>query len=771
MANTYDINLFFYVKGSKDFPSGHGLNEPFGFDQATPTTDINNKKTGYVNINAETAVFESSIRDIYLKTKNAIEIENVYSLISDEGNCIYTHSQNSPNNGSTQRNERSMEYISSIIVKPSVAVNLDKQEIENRLYKQIFPNYVYTTMGELNSLLTANSDSDNDYPPRQAIFWQKMFTLIEFLKKKETAILDNDSQNNLASEFTEHKNEWYPENLSEITGVMGSENALGQYLGLFIGNSNGQNNPFRVTSNNFKIVTNIDGENVTYRTNPLRNINLIGTATPPANSGNNGIPQVSVIQEKLWDDLDIQYFEKSAYFERSEHDNRIKYISFKIKYKPFHDSLVADYDVWNFKIYFDADAFIADSTSNEFGVWTYNDEDLDDEYPESGMAGFNKYDNDYANLLRDHPKYGHFIASENEIKEKMAQAMLNLMKGNDYTDFVPVEVLRVSPEIIQTGETADHKPIMDVNWPSTDSTLNPGAHGVGRQTFYVLYNTVPPSTIQAREAIKDYILNLHSNCGPQVYYGAEETKSGVKYIGHSTTDTELRNWLSKMYPELFTETIVHIIPPYYKHCEDGESNSSNRWLPDKYFHTMTQKRIYTTMNAIGSFRDNFRFEERGNVIGPIAQGEQRKYYGTEIFYIGGLNDDQANGAFKFSAPLIATMADENHDNPLTFQTGFASYVPKFFDHNATPTSPADLLQFIIIKLMRQMFINGTSSKPKLNPIAGINITYSQDIETDGLVANDQTCNIATFNINSVTFNVHAQIGKNFCGINGSEVSA
>ena len=34
----HDISLFFYIKGSKDFPSGHGIDEKFGFDRAIPTT-------------------------------------------------------------------------------------------------------------------------------------------------------------------------------------------------------------------------------------------------------------------------------------------------------------------------------------------------------------------------------------------------------------------------------------------------------------------------------------------------------------------------------------------------------------------------------------------------------------------------------------------------------------------------------------------------------------------------------------------------------------
>ena len=759
---THDINLFFYIKGSKDFPSGHGISEPFGFDQAT-ATKINDTETGYINVNSETAVFSASIRDIYLKNKNAREIENTYSLISDNDNLIFNYIKNTPSLGSTPRNERSLEYLSSMIVKQSTANTEDERTAENKLYKQIYPNYTYTSKASLDALLTISSgSSSNDYPPRQAIFWQKMFSLLEFLKKEEKNIIDNDSTNSYPNTYNENKNNWFPSTVS-IEAAMNNETSLGQFIGLFVGNDD-----FKVTSSSYEIRSSENGGSILYPTNPLRNLHLTGAMSPSTDVDDNGVPTISVIQEKLWSDLDIKYVPGTAYFERSSHNDRIKYMTFTIRYKQYSDTTVSDYETWRFTIYFDADAFIADSTTNKFGVWTYNDQDLDDEYPDASMAGFNKYDNDYANLLRDPPKYGHFMATEAEVEQAMAQAMLDQMRGNDYTAFLPVDIIRVSPELIESGTTSDNKPIYTVNWPSINSSENPTAHGVGKQTFYVLYNTVAPTASQAREAIKDYLLNLHSECGEQVYYASNEAKSGVKYIGHSNNTTDLTNWLSKMYPELFSETVVHIIPPFYTHCIDG-STDANRWDPSKYFHTETQKRLIETMKGVNTFA-GFKFEENGNISIPSTSGEQRKYFGTEILYIGGLNDDQTDGAFKFPAPFIATMNADTLDNPLTSQTGFAGYTPKFFDHNASPTSPSDLLQFIIIKLMNQMFITG-NQKTKLNPIAGVNVTYSQDALTDPRVSTDQTCNVATFIINNVTFNVHAQINKNFCNVNGQEVSA
>ena len=141
---THDISLFFYIKGSKDFPSGHGIDEKFGFDRAIPTTFDSNQedglKTGYLKV--ETPVFNTTIRDIYLKNKGAREISNTYSLISDVDNCIFNYSRNNPSLGVTNRTERSLEYLSTMIVKPATG---DNSDVENELYKQIYPNYTYTS--------------------------------------------------------------------------------------------------------------------------------------------------------------------------------------------------------------------------------------------------------------------------------------------------------------------------------------------------------------------------------------------------------------------------------------------------------------------------------------------------------------------------------------------------------------------------------------------------------------------------------------------------
>ena len=789
---THNISLFFYIKGSKDFPSGHGIDEKFGFERAIASTFDEDKesglKTGYLHVNSETAIFDASIRDIYLRNKGAREITNTYSLVSDKDNCIFNYTRNNPSLGVNNRTERSLEYLSSIIVKPAY----DKDGIydynENEIYKQIYPNYTYTSKGELDRLLNMSSNDNLDYPPRQSIFWQKMFTLLEYLKKYEKDIISDDITGSFPKDYNRA---WWTGNPGDnnynengyigIERLLQNETSLGRYIGLFIGAKSEQEGgeSFHVTTNNFVLHTTetIDGGtpvDVAYDTNPIRNKELAGSETGYPSSevdSMTGVPNIHVLQEKLWEDLHISYIPGSAYSEASVHDGRIKKLFFSVKYKQYGNTQAKNYDVWNFTVYFDPDAFIADSTSNRFGVWTYNDMDLDDEYRDAKEPGFNIYDNDYANLLReDTIKYGHFMATEAEVQNAMAKAMLDEMKGNDFTNFVAVDVIRVSPELVEHGRTSTNKPIFEVNWPSINGNENPKAHGVGKQTFYVFYNTVPPSANQAREAIRNYILKLHSKCHEQTNYSEDEEFAGVKYIGHPRNDTELRNWLSHMYPDLFSETIIYIIPPLDTHRNDLAESAA--WDVSKYFHTETQKRIYESMRYVNNFK-NFQFEANGNVSIPTNSGDIRKYFGTEVFYLGGLNNDQNNSAFNFPAPFIAAMTSETLDTPLTSQTGFTGYVPKFFDHNASPTTPADILQFILIKLMNQMFINDNNEKTKLTPIAGVNISYSMDIDTDETVMADErhpVNNVATFTINGVNFIVYAQRKKNFCSVNGQEVA-
>ena len=791
---THDISLFFYIKGSKDFPSGHGIDEKFGFDKATASTFDEDKenglKTGYLYVNSETAVFNTSIRDIYLKNKGAVEVTNLYSLVSDQDNCIYNYTRNNPSLGVTNRTERSLEYLSTMIIKESIDELGIPNATENALYKQIYPNYAYTSKSKLDALLNITSNDNPDYPPRQSIFWQKMFTLLEYLKKYEKDIIDDDLTNSLPKDYTALQTESHPwgETNLGLEQLFKNETSIGRYIGLFIGADMGEGNAsFRILSGDnenerFKIRTTetLNGGNpvdVVYYTNPIRNKELAGSSTgvPPNDVDSEGIPNINVIQEKLWDDLHITYIPGSAYFETSSHNGRIKNLRFSVKYKQYGNTPKNNFDVWNFNVYFDPDAFVADSTSNKFGVWTYNDIDLDGEYTEASESGFNIYDNDYANLLREAPKYGHFMATDEEVQKVMAKAMLDEMRGNDYTDFIAVDVIRVSPERVINGKTTTGKDIYEVHWPSINSNDNPTAHGVGKQTFYILYNTVPPSSSQARAAIKSYILNLHKNCNGQTEYPESDPDfAGVKYIGHPnviTDATGATNWLSHMYPDLFSETVVYIIPPLDTHRFDSSENGA--WIPSNYYHTETQKRLFESMRYVSSFK-NFQFEPNGNISTPTSSGEIRKYFGTEIFYIGGLNEDQNNGAFNFPVPFIASMASltDTLNNPLTNQTGFNGYVPKFFNHNASPASPADILQFIIINLMKQMFINDPA-KSKLTPIAGVNITYTQDYETDpSVIENERQLvnNVAEFTINGVFFKVYAQYKKSFCAVNGQEVA-
>ena len=64
----------FIIKGSKDYPSGQSISEPYGYDK-----DI------------ETPIFKSSLRDVYISVPDIIEVNNGYSGYEDSDNYIGIH--------------------------------------------------------------------------------------------------------------------------------------------------------------------------------------------------------------------------------------------------------------------------------------------------------------------------------------------------------------------------------------------------------------------------------------------------------------------------------------------------------------------------------------------------------------------------------------------------------------------------------------------------------------------------------------------------------
>lgn len=753
MANVHNINLFFYIKGSKDYPNGLKISDKFGFEDATPEA-LYNEKTGFLNVNPELAVFENSIRDLFVKNKGLLEVNNLYSLFGDDYNLIrplyWPQSGDSAADDMTTRTDRTMEYLSTILVRPAQSSDSSQNEFDNNAYKYIFPNYNFSSLNDI--LKTASPSIEGggtyEYSPRSTIFWQKMFTLLEYLKKEERNIVDNAITGSYPALYnTNVNNNWWNDSVKD---ALNKESSLGQFIGLFIG------------SGNFAPLN----ENTNMNRYRLTEIN--GTEVLPTG--------MQLTQERLWRRLvsggeastgiNIEYVEGSASFQRSIHTGRIASMNFSIKYLPYNTIDIEDNkDIWNFTVYFDPDAFIESTSTSQFAVWTYNDVDLDDQYPEYKETGFNIYDNDYANMLRPEsdPKRGHFVATDEEINASMAQKMIEIMQGTDYTGFYTFETTRVSPEIVEDGAVGS-KVNYSVTWHENESPRT----NITKQKFYVFYNTVPPTPEQAKVAVQNYIIELHSHCHEQTYYSPSESKTGVKYIGHPTSRTELINWLSKMYPDMFSETTIYLIPPSFNHRKN-QLTDEYLWNPEGYFNTVTPKRIYESMRLIYDFK-NFEFSADGTVTIPasVGTGVDRKQYPTEIIHLGGLSDQLNNGVLKFGFPWIASTNNTDISlNPLTSQTGFSDYVPKLFTEDVQPSSPADEFQLVMLYLTMRMFVNNDLKK-KIASVNGITISYEQDPSTDSAVTDKHSYNVAKFIINSVTFKVYAQIGKSFGNVDSVE---
>ena len=228
MAEKHNINLFFYIKGSKDYPNGLTVGDKFGFDDATYDELKFNDSTyrnGSLNVSAENAVFENSIRDLFVKNKNLTEISNVYSLLaSDDRNKILKSKTPSEGDtdftGTTTRTDRSMEYISTMLIKQASSSDPIQDQLDNDMYKTIFPNYDYSIV---NEMLAAERSDTYDVPPRQAIFWQKMFTLFEFLKKVEVDILDNAITGSYPSLYNANADTWWASSVKEALDRMESK--------------------------------------------------------------------------------------------------------------------------------------------------------------------------------------------------------------------------------------------------------------------------------------------------------------------------------------------------------------------------------------------------------------------------------------------------------------------------------------------------------------------------------------------------------------------
>lgn len=789
--NHHELTAFFYIKGSKDYPSGQSISEPFGYDV---------KETDGSTINSERPIFGSSIRDLYINYPDLIEVSNNYSIYEDKNNLISTN-QDITLNGKRPRLDRDEEYISTLLIKNGSS---------DEAYKTIYPNYdasdkdslVENLNGETTKVDYLLNPSAKKFNFRSCVFWQKIFTLLEYIKKYEADIY-SDEQANIAMPgfFNDNMQYWY-RNPQQAETKVSNLSTLAKYIALFIphimpSNSATQNiselipkrhlfNPVRTRIlagegeeiSTYKLDDNYKyGEDEDFKNKYSTDVYLDQLWNKlDANANDDG-------KEMMFDGLDIRItdlYNISCSF--SEHTGRLTKIRFELGYKHLTDidgqnftEEEGNYETWNFNIYFDPDAFIdSDTTTEQFPVWTYNDLDFDNDFrgPDNQYDYtnplFNKYDNDYANILVPNTEpdgtpilnsvHGKFVATTTEIESQMLKAILDKTKSGGYTGYTIYPVRRISPYIGTDGE---------VVWDPSNSI---------DQKFYVFYKSVPPTSEQCNTAVYNYLLTLHSdtnNC-----HGEHRNDEGkVDFIGHDPTNiAETINFLANMYPTLFEATEIYIIPADKKHCTNGATPDLADYSdPSTYFSNTTAKRIHESITNTKKEFENFSFTQNGEP--QNSSSTTLKYYPVEVFKVGSIDgSDNGSTSYKFDFPWYALNKGGNlADNCLTTLEGFHDYKQKMFANNQDPTNIADIFQIIMIMLTRNMFTGPSSqnmhdpNKTRYGNILGIPITYSIDNEKDPTVS-DKYFNRASFTINAVKFIVYAQHGKDFGSTMGKVIN-
>lgn len=794
--NHHELTAFFYIKGSKDYPSGQSISEPFGYD--VKAEDGN-------SINSERPIFGSSIRDLYINYPDLIEVSNSYSIYEDRDNLISQNEEISLN-GTRPRLDRDDEFISTLLIKNSTS---------DEAYKTIYPNYSATSKEQLIENLNGETTkpgyvlnpSAKKFNYRSCIFWQKVFTLLEYIKKYEAQIcLDEQANINEPDFFNANKNAWY-KNSDVASTTIDNMSTLTKYIALFIPHlmpptSSAASNPDisslipkRALFNpvRTRIIAGDDLPISTYKVNDndryendeefkskyLTDVYLDQLWNKlTANENDDGV-------DMMFDGLDIcisDIYNISCSF--SEHTGRLTKIKFELSYRHLTDiegsnstesTNPENYETWTFNIYFDPDAFVdSDTTSEQFPVWTYNDLDFDNDFrgPEYQYDYtnplFNKYDNDYANILVPNTEpdgtpilnsvHGKFVATTAEIESQMLTAILNKTKSGGYTSYTIYPVKRVSPYIGEDGE---------VVWDPSNSI---------DQKFYIFYKNVPPTAEQCNTAVYNYLYALHSDSNHCHGETRDPITNKVLFIGHDAkSPAETINFLSNMYPTLFEATEIHIVPAYYRHCVNGTSSDLAQYNePSTYFSCTTAKRMRESIVNIKKEFEQFAFTQTGEP--QISQ--TIKYYPVEIFKIGSIEgSDNGSSSFKYDFPWYAVNNKNGNmaDNCLTSLEGFQDYKQKMFALNHDPQTDADIFQIIMIYLTRNMFMGPSSlnmhdpNKSRYGNILGVPITYTIDDEKDPSVTG-KYYNRATFVLNAIKFVVYAQTGKDFGSVTARAIN-
>ena len=729
-----NLTMFFYVNGSKDYPTGHIVSDKFGYD---PKDE---------NDNVENAIFKYSIKDLYNRLSSPRVVNDSYGIRFLD-NAAYT--------GVSQT--AGVEPQSTMII----------EEGTKESYNIINPNYEIdlgsTAQNRTRYLSILNGEKDGEVNYRERIFWNKIMRIAELLREKQSEIANNSLMGYGSTYF--HLAPGM--NLSEqaMSHVVNKNTFNDQLLTMFVGNKSVFGDDTVDTSREMADVTSIRAFRRMFEFSGLgtedepdfRVFDSNGLAASIQDNDGEFKGTYNNTVQPLWSLLDIQYQERSAsYSVSAEHLNRLDSVTFSISFK---DTLTSQ-QVWNITIYFTPDAIIENMSKGEFAVYTYNDDDMDDaeRYAvQDRLAGFNIYDNDYANTLDRGLKHGRFImkGSANntygrptgEFDDLVMKKIFEITKNGDYVDYVTFETLRVTPYLVNTSSDPDVV-MNEVFWEPTGDMPNGGNQTY--QKFYIFYKGNPPSNTTIETQVRNYLLDLHSHCHPQT----EDSNGSVIYIGHGDSINEKKAFLAKMYPNLFSVSTLDVIP-----IINTAMIGSNPWDQTAYMQPITLQKILNTLRQVPDY-NQFRFNEEGKV------GVNDFTFPVEVLHIGGDKDVDNNGSefFSYNFPVICstTALQGVEQNPLTSIKGFENYHQKTFGKNDVPASNGDKFQFILCMLFIKMFINDLN-KPHYETIAGIPVKYERDTLYDKTVP--ITCyNVAKFSLNSVEFRVFSQVGKTFGSI-------
>lgn len=724
-------SMYFYVNGSKDYPIGQIISDPFGF--------VENGD------DAETAIFSYTIKDLYNKLSSPKVVTNSYSIKRLDGSNydgVFQNSGDEPISNLIFDKGNNEDYAN---INPNYNMSNGTSEVADNFNKTIY-----------SSILNGTSYNGINY--RSRAFWQKVFTITEFLREKELLISNNvllsrDSDMFKADTGIVLTND-------ELSSITTKDTYLDQILTLFIGNTIFGEGGDKQSLRNYRrqiefcgLGNALDPDLTAVNVTDLSEAVLNGTKV----TYNNTV-------QPLWDILNIQYVENSSSYEYSSlHAGRLNWVKFKLAYQA--SSGVTE--IWEIKTYFIPDAFVKNSASaDEYEVYTYNDEDMDDEvrYPEtSAVKGFNKYDNDYANTLSTGDKRGQFIIKGNsssqlsnggEFDELVMKKIVKIMRSGDYVDYEIYETLRITPFIYKNAAG-----INEVSWvPVGDMTT--GANQT-YQKFYVFYKNNPPTATTMEDQIQKYLLALHANCGKEI-----SNADGVTFIGHGTSDVnDIRIFLSKMYPNMFTVSTMDIIPVPSTALFGSNDDVYN---PEKYYQPASISDVYDIVRTITKYKD-FEFSKTG--VADIGN----KAFPFEIFHVGGdfgnsgiIGTDNSGTKLKYNFPIICiTSTSGITKKPLTSIPGFENYHQTIFNDNTSPVDTTqDLFQYVLLNLFIKMFTQ-TSDKKRYEYIGPVPIVYEADRTYDSYLAVG-AYNVASFTLIGIQFKVYSQTGKNF-GFENTEI--